>query len=494
MKSGDGSDQMLADPADIWQECAGNGSGVNLQNVREHIVGLEREAPLLDGRKARYVNLDNAATTPSFKPVLAALSRFLQWYGSIHRSGGFKSLLSTHIYERCRREVADFIGADLSYHTVIFVQNATHALNKLAMRICMPQGHMVLTTVMEHHSNMLPWRKLGCTVEYVGVRPDDGALDLNDMKDKICRNEGRLCLVTVSGGSNVTGVIPPIRRIARLAHAHGAMIAVDATQLVAHRKFKMGASDDPERVDFAAFSAHKMYAPFGSGVLVGPRWVFERGTPDIVGGGTVSGVTIDEVAWADPPEREEAGTPNLPGALALATAIRTLESIGMDNLAEHERELTRRALAKLTRMEGLTLFGPKDPSLGQDRLGVIALNAGGLSHAKLAAILGYEWGIGARNGCFCAHPYVRELLGISMEEMQAVIRKLASGDHATTPGMVRASLGVYNSAEEVDYFVEALQRIVRFGPRAEYVLDANRKGYIPLLSPSTSAATPGAVS
>lgn len=468
-----------ADILKLSEEYDQKTSAVTVANVREFVAGLEHQVPLVDGRKVTYVNLDNAATTPPFKLVLDCLEHFSQWYSSIHRGTGFKSLLSTHVYERCRQVVADFIGADLSYYTLIFVQNATHALNKLAMRTCVPDGHMVLSTVMEHHSNMLPWRRLGCKVEYVGIGRKDGALDLGDLENKIRRNAGQVCLVTVSGASNVTGTIPPIRHIARLAHAHGAMIAVDATQLVPHRRFKMGAPDDPERIDFAAFSAHKMYAPFGSGVLVGPRWVFEKGPPDMVGGGTINAVTMDEIIWTAPPERDEAGTPNMLGALALATAVNMLKSIGMDNLAAHERDLTRRLLARLVRMEGLSLYGLQDPTLTEDRLGVIALNTEKLQHAELAAVLGYEWGIGVRNGCFCAQPYVRELLGISKEQMQSIVKKLATGDHSTVPGIVRVSLGVYNTTEEVDYLIEALESIIARGPRVKYVLDSRYMDYAP---------------
>ncbi len=464
---------------DICGECAALVPDVSIDEVRELVPGLDRTVPVVGGETRRYVNLDNAATTPPFSTVVECLERFFQWYSSVHRGTGFKSLLSTHVYERCRRVIADFIGADLSHHALIFVQNATHALNKLAMRMCLADDKAVLTTTMEHHSNLLPWRKLPCRVVYADINPADGTLDLEDLEQKIRRNRGDLCLVTFTGGSNVTGNMPPIRRIARLAHQHGAMVAVDATQLVPHRAFRMGAPDDPERVDFAAFSAHKMYAPFGCGVLVGPRSVFEAGPPETVGGGTVHAVTLRDTIWAEPPERDEAGTPNVLGAIALATAVRTLDAIGMDELAEHERSLTRRALRQLLDLDDVTLYGRKDPQLAVDRLGVISMTIRRLNHGQLAAVLGYEWGIGVRNGCFCAQPYVRELLGISEQNMRRIVRRLAAGDHATVPGLVRMSLACYNTAEEVDYFVEALHNILACGPRATYTLDGVHLDYVP---------------
>jgi cysteine desulfurase/selenocysteine lyase len=473
MDSGDAGIQ------DLCRQCDETAPFVTIGNVRRHIPGLERTVPVVGGGQVPYVNLDNAATTPPFDTVVDCLGRFFEWYSSVHRGTGFKSLLSTHVYERCREVVADFVGADLSYHTLIFGQNATHAINKLAQRICPGSGCTVITTLMEHHSNLLPWRKLGCEVVYARVNRTDGALDLADLRDKIERSLGRLRLVTVSGGSNVTGELPPIRAIARMVHDAGAMFAVDATQIVPHRAFRMGEKDDPERVDFAAFSAHKMYAPFGCGVLVGPRCVFEQGVPDMVGGGTVHAVTLEDTIWAELPERDEAGTPNVPGAIALATAVRTLNSIGMDELAEHERTLTRRALSALKGLDGLTVYGQGDPALERDRLGVITMNAPAFGHAKLAAALGYEHGIGVRNGCFCAQPYVRELLGVSDQQMQQVLRKLACGEHTDVPGMVRMSLGVYSTADEVDQFVEALRQVLTDGPSGHYVLDALHKDYVP---------------
>jgi selenocysteine lyase/cysteine desulfurase len=462
----------------LCDECERERGTASIDNIRDLVMGLDQKVPLIGGRERTYVNLDNSATTPPFKQVVDCLTRCFQWYSSVHRGSGFKSMLSTHVYEGCREVVADFVGADLSYHTIIFVQNATHALNKLAGRLRPPNGNTVICTLMEHHSNMLPWRKLGCKVEYVNVQPEDGELDLNDMENKIRANAGRLSLVTVTAASNVTGTITQFRRIARVAHEHGALVALDATQLIPHRPFRMGDPEDPERIDFIAFSAHKMYAPFGVGVLVGPRWLFEEGTPDMVGGGTIHAVTEDEVIWARVPERDEAGTPNVPGALALASSIRTLQSIGMDTVAEHERELTRRALAQLLNIDGITLYGGKDPALANDRLGVISLNIEGMGHGKVAAILANEWGIGVRNGCFCAQPYVRELLGISIDEMRSIVKKLAAGDHTTVPGTVRISLGVYNTADEVDYAIEALRSIARNGPKANYIIDEKYLDYV----------------
>jgi cysteine desulfurase/selenocysteine lyase len=447
--------------------------------LRAHVAGVEAMVPLYDGSSVPYVNFDNAATTPAFVPVIECVRQYQDYYSSIHRGTGFKSLLSTRVYDVCRRVVADFIGAYSKDQCLVFTQNATHSLNKLASRLNLQPEDVVVTTQMEHHSNLLPWRYSGCRVEVARVRREDGTLDVADIESRLRRHPGRVRLVTCSGASNVTGELPPFRRIARLAHEHGSLFALDATQLIPHRPFQLGDIDDPECVDFIVFSAHKMHAPFGCGVLAGRCDVFGDSHPDVVGGGAVHAVTEDDVFWQDLPEKEEAGTPNLIGALALARSVQVLHQVGMDEVAEHERMLTRRLLSGLLSTEGIRVFGRQDPELRVDRLGVCSIEAEGLGHAMLAAVLGYEWGIGVRNGCFCAQPYVRELLGVSAADEEKAVSQLVRGDHSNVPGLLRASLGIYNTPEEIDRFIEALRAIITHGPRARYTLHPEHHDYVP---------------
>jgi len=233
----------------------------------------------------------------------------------------------------------------------------------------------------------------------------------------------------------------------------------------------MGALDDPSHLDFIVISAHKMYAPFGSGALVGRRDVFESGDPDMTGGGTVEIVTLDDVVWAEPPDRDEAGSPNTVGAVALAAAIRQLESVGMQTVAEHEARLTAYALQRLPSVPSLRLYGDTDPGRAAQRLGVIPLQLEGISHFLVSAVLGYEFGIGVRSGCFCAHPYILHLLGLSQEQSYAVRASMLNGDRSHMPGLIRASFGLYNNLEEVDVLVEALNRIARGEYRGRYTQD-----------------------
>ncbi len=268
---------------------------------------------------------------------------------------------------------------------------------------------MVLTTRLEHHSNDLPWRARVRTVQVAAL--PDGTLDLEDLDRRLADDAGRIALLAISGASNVTGVVPPIHEIAEKVHAVGGRILVDAAQIAAHRPIDMRAHDDPGHLDFVTLSAHKMYAPYGAGVVVGPRSAFGA-VPDQPGGGTVKAVMAGAVSWADLPDREEAGSPNVLGAMALAAAATTPSRVGLDRIAAHESELTRYAIDRLAAVPGLTIHGPSDTSGPTARLGVISFTLAGIDHTLVAAILGYEHGVGVRSGCFCAQPYVGHLLGL----------------------------------------------------------------------------------
>lgn len=200
----------------------------------------------------------------------------------------------------------------------------------------------------------------------------------------------------------MTGFVNPIHRLAEKSHSVCAQITVDCAQLAPHRKIDMLSLDNPRHLDYVSISAHKLYAPFGTGALIGRQDTFERGNPDITGGGTVEIVTLDDVVWAKPPARDEAGSPNTVGAVGLAAAIKQLEALGMDNVAQHESYLTAHALNKLREVPGLQIFGDQKPGLAHERLGVIPMQLDGISHFLVAAILGLEFGIGVRSGCFCA--------------------------------------------------------------------------------------------
>lgn len=447
-------------------------------SYRNLFVGLEVETPLLDGTRRIYTNLDNAASTPSLVAVQSAVNRFLAYYSSVHRGTGFKSQISTHIYEQARQMTLCFLGAQPDEHTCIFVKNTTEAINKLARRFPFTKERdVVLTSGMEHHSNDLPWRAATKTI-HIALTPD-GELDESDFDDKLAIFGSRLALVSITGASNVTGYLNPIYRLAEKAHAAGAQIVVDCAQLAPHRDIDMRHLDDPTHLDFVTISAHKLYAPFGGGALVGRRDVFEHGDPDMVGGGTVEIVTLDDVVWAGAPDRDEAGSPNTVGAVALAAAIRQLESVGMQAVAEHEASLTAYALQNLSTIPGVHIFGDNRPETARERLGVIPLTLEGISHFKVSAILGHEFGIGVRSGCFCAHPYILHLLQLTPSEAGAVRQRMVSGDRSEMPGMIRASFGLYNTVEDVDALVEAVRCVADGQYKGKYRQDIASGEYIP---------------
>jgi len=446
-------------------------------SLRQEIVGVDQQVPLLDGTIQTYVYLDNAASTPAFRHVHEKVSEFLTWYSSVHRGAGFKSLISTHVFEEARQTVASFVGADPSTNCVVFVKNATEAINKLANRFDWKAGDIIISTSMEHHSNDLPWRPKA-HVEYVALQ-EDGSLDLTDLERKLDRFAGQVRLVTATGASNVSGFIPPIHDMAEMAHARGALFMADCAQLAPHRSIHMGPAGAPRSLDFVVLSGHKMYAPFGSGALIGPDDFFRAGSPDYRGGGTIEIVTPDEVYWAEPPDREEAGTPNVIGAVALAASIRTLTAVGMEAVVGHESELTAYALRRLQEVRGLRVYGPSDPTRLENRLGVISFNVADIPHGKVAAILGFEGGIGVRDGCFCAHPYVLQLLGIAQKQFEGYKARVLDHDRTDIPGMVRVSFGCYNTCEEVDALIAMLQRVAAGDYRGDYIVDRSTGSYYP---------------
>ncbi len=419
-------------------------------DYRTLVVGTDTKIPLPGGQEVVPINFDNAATTPPFASVLQSVVNFAPWYSSIHRGTGYKSQYSTEMYEESREVVRGFVNAD-SNNTVIFVKNASEAINKLSYRLHHGNTHrIVLSTFMEHHSNDLPWRNKYDT-DYIKVNYD-GRLSLEDLEKKLRKYGRKVALLAITGASNVTGYKNPVYDIAELAHKYGAEVMVDAAQLAGHGPIDMKPSDSPRHIDYIVFSSHKMYAPFGTGVLIGPEKTFMKRAPEYRGGGTVDIVTHDFVKWAGPPHRDEAGTPNVIGAIALSQAVKTLNSIGMENIEAYESSLAHYALLKLKTVPNIKFYC--DRSI-KDRVGIIPFNIDGLHHQIVAEALSEESGIAVRNGCFCAQPYVQWLMNIP----RGAIRKLIKHPSSLRPGMVRISFGLYNNFDEIDTLIRKLSEI-----------------------------------
>jgi selenocysteine lyase/cysteine desulfurase len=431
------------------------------------MIGGELEVPCVDGRPRRYVDLDYAASTPAMAGVWAAVEEFLPWYGSVHRGSGYKSRLATAAYEGARGAVGEFVGARDG--TVVLVRNTTEAVNVLAAAL--PAGTRVLSTAAEHHANMLPWRRHEVTVLPIA----GSAWELVERCEHALRvARPRIELLAVTGASNVTGEVWPLAELAAVAHHYGAELLVDAAQLAPHRAIDMAATG----IDYLALSGHKLYAPFGAGALVARGRALERGEPLLHGGGAIELVTLDDVVWADAPERFEAGSPNVVGAVALGAACRLLGQVGMAAVAAHERGLSARLAAGLARVPGLVpLRMWDDPTV--DRVGLQTFDLEGYRHPLLAAILSAEHAIGVRHGCFCAHPLLTHLLGVPREELERLRAEVRAGARVQLPGAVRASFGLGTTAEDVDRLVDALAEIAHSGPRWGYVHDSAHDEYRP---------------
>jgi len=418
------------------------------------VVGVDIPVKLRNGKNVRGINFDNAATTPPLIKVIDEISNFAPWYSSIHRGAGYKAKISSAKYEEARKTVMDFVGGDNKKDIVIFVKNATEAINKVACRLSqMEDKGVILSTCMEHHSNDLPWRGK-YEVDYLEV-DECGRLIFDDLVNKLEKYKGRVRLVTVTGASNVTGYVNPVHRIAEWAHKYGAKILVDGSQLIPHIPFEMKDFASGKHIDFLVFSAHKMYAPFGVGVLIGPKEFFAQGSPDYSGGGTVRAVTHEEVIWNDPPSKDEAGTPNLMGVVALAAAINSLKSIGMKNVEKHEKALTCQLIRGLKKIDCIELYCADNRD--QERVGIVPFNMKAVYHEILAEILAGEAGISVRAGCFCAHPYIQRLLKVPPNKINKIVEK----PDDPKPGMVRVSFGIYNEHAEVERLLEVLRETVK---------------------------------
>ncbi|MGG7164381.1 aminotransferase class V-fold PLP-dependent enzyme [Clostridium ihumii] len=434
----------------------------NYNPYRDLVVGVNAKVPLITGYLKNYINFDNAATTPPLHKVLNDINNFSSYYSSIHRGDGYKSQLSTKIYDDSRNTIKSFLNCDDDRMDVIFVKNCTEAINKLAniLKDYEPEKDVILSTFMEHHSNDLPWRKL-YSVYYVNV-DDNGNLDINDLESKLIKYNNRVKLVTVTGASNVTGHKTPINSIAKLVHNYNAKILVDGAQLIPHSPVNLMPYDSLEHIDFAAFSGHKFYAPFGSGALIGPKDILSCCSPDYVGGGTIDFVTHDFVIWADSPDKYEAGTPNVLGSIAIVSAIETLSDCGMKNIENYERYLTKYATLNMLKIPNVILYG--DYLNFNNKVSIIPFNINGLHHKLVSKVLSLEFGIGVRSGCFCAQPYMQKLLNISQSE----IMKNLTLPKEKYPGTLRISFGMYNTISEINELIFALNKIAT---NRKYYLD-----------------------
>ncbi|MFI9309267.1 aminotransferase class V-fold PLP-dependent enzyme [Streptomyces triculaminicus] len=431
------------------------------------VLGRDVRVPLVTGGEASYAALDYAASAPALQRVWDDVAAYAPYYGSVHRGAGYLSQLSTDLFENSRAAVAGFLGCREG-DQVLFTRSTTDSLNLLAAAA--PAGCRVFVFETEHHAALLPWeRREDVRVTYLDAPRSAGEAVGTLERALADREPYGPALVCVTGASNVTGELWPVRELAAAAHAHGARIVLDAAQLAPHHPVDVAELD----VDWVAFSGHKLYAPFGAGVLAGRADWLRDAAPYLAGGGASRTVARGEdgtveVEWHESVARHEAGSPNVIGAYAIAAACRALEEAGFEGLVERERRLVDRVRAGLAEVPGvrvLSLFGDDAP-----RVGVISFVVDGWNSSHFAAALSAEYGIGVRDGLFCAHPLVRTLLGGERDEPG----ECGPTDEGRPLSAVRVSFGAGTPDEHVERFVRAVGELVERGARWLYRTESGR--------------------
>ncbi len=396
------------------------------------------------------VCLNNAAMSLVAKPVTDRIRRMLPRFAY----GNEPNRVSEEIrkrYEDVRGTVLDYVGGDPKRDTVIYSPSATASINLLSRFLLESDPEqIILSTRMEHLANFLPFRERFETA--LVQLTSDGRIDMNDYLRLLIKFEGKVRLVTVTGGSNITGIIPPIHRMAELAHEYGARILVDAAQLVQHQPFSMEPYESRKHIDFLVFDGYKCYTGQAGGVLIGPKDFLNSFRPSVYGAGIADFVSNDQISYLDAPTRFEAGTPNLPGILSLGEALRFLKRISLKRISEYEGNLYRLLLRRLLEVPGITLYGTRGSG---KRLPFAAFNLKGISTDELGDALGYDYGVSIGTGTLNANLYVQDLLGLSNAQSAALFR------NGKNYGLLRASLSLYNSSEDIDRLVRALSRIQR---------------------------------
>ncbi|MRM78790.1 SufS family cysteine desulfurase [Lactococcus lactis subsp. cremoris] len=400
------------------------------------LEGIKKDFPVLNQivNDEPLVYLDNAATTQKPLKVLAAIKDYYENdNANVHRGVHTLAERATEKYEAAREKVRQFINAK-STKEVLFTRGTTTSINWVAQFAgqILKTGDEIVISIMEHHSNIVPWqevaKKTGAILNFVYLK--DGQLDMDDLRKKIT-NQTKF--VSIAHVSNVLGTINPVEEITKIAHEHGAYMAVDGAQSTPHMAIDLQKMD----VDFFAFSGHKMMGPTGIGVLYGKEELLNQFEPVEFGGEMIDFVYESHSTWTELPWKFEAGTPNIAGAIALGAAIDYIQELGIDQIHQHEIELIDYLMPKLQEIEGLKIYGPKD---NVKRGGLIAFNIEGLHPHDVATALDME-GVAVRAGHHCAQPLLNYL---------------------ETPATARASFYLYNTKADCDKLVEALKKTKEF--------------------------------
>lgn len=421
--------------------------------------------------KVNYVNLDNAATTPPLKIVEKGLSQYMSGYGSVHRGAGKKSKISTDVYENSREVIKSFVNAPSDSY-VLFTGNTTGAINTAAHFFSFLKGKVAVSSI-EHSSSWLPWIKSEGTkalggqqntfsemesvneqIQYLGRRQvlqydvnENFEFDLDTIETLLKKNHIKVLVLTAS--SNITGYCPDIKKIGMLAHKYGVYFLVDACQFLQHHKLDMKEMG----IDFLVASGHKFYAPYGGGFLIGPKNFLDSFLPYQIGGGNLPYITkTGEFLRYKNQLAHDPGTPNAIGSVTMALALMQLKKIGIDKVNHYESMLTNKLYDALKKNQNVEMFVRKE-KLGT----VIPFRIKNMDSNEVAERLNSEYGIGVRAGSFCTYHVIRKLLGIKNDS--SIIDAVRHGNTKTIPALIRASIGLCNTQEDIDRLIKAINKI-----------------------------------
>jgi selenocysteine lyase/cysteine desulfurase len=431
------------------------------------LAGDELRVPCVDGCQRRYLSLDAAAATGALPSVLEAVQAFVPWYASMQGAAGYKSQASAIACECARLAALTFAGrGTASDDAAVFCHDATEAIRHLADRLRLGRDDVVITTVAEHHANLLPW-SAAASCRYVECGKD-GTFDTEDVVAALDQRP-RPALLAITGASGITGWMPPLRDIIDAAHRLGVPVLADVAQLAPHRRLTADA-------DFLVWSGHKMYAPFGIGVLIGPRRVLTGNSRH----GAATGVLEPEEAmWADAAQLETDGSPDVIGAVAMHAAMDTLGDVGWPAISAHEHRIAASMRRGLAAIPGIHLLGP---SADTQTLPVATFTVAGVPHALVAARLAAEHAIGVGHSRFGADPYLTRLLGLTREDVRQHRDQARRRDRRAVPGAVRASAGINATDEDVQRLLAAVARVAADDAPIPYHQDPFTGDFFPAAS------------
>ena len=456
-----------------------------LKKIQDDFIGLDTKYKLANGTISPRIYLDSTASTLMMGAAFRASKKFLNHYSNTHSLLHFSARISTKTYEWIHNKILDFVKADKNEYTSFFMgSGVTAGMNRVAktLKRLRPERDIVLVSMMEHHSNDLPHRKHGGKVIHVPLEKNHqmaGKINTQILEKYLEKFSDRINYVSITGLSNVTGIINSINKIAKIVHKYNVYLIVDAAQMAAHVPIKMsGFNDKSKEIDVLLFSGHKTYAPGSPGVIIARKSFLSAIEPEDVGGGMVDKVYPDNYFVTKKfPDREEAGTPNILGAITLGASVHILDTIGMENILEEDENLIQYTMDELTKYKEIHIYGDTDIK-NCPRAGTISFNINGMDHGLVAAILNDYFNIAVRNECFCAHPYVQEMLSAThKKELDDCEFKDNNLSWKMEPwmGMVRISFGIYNNKRDVDILISSIDQIIKNKKKyqEQYCIDNN---------------------